>query len=63
MENNDFIYTGFFDVKLSFSLKGLAVCPIGKKFIEFKKTGEKYQVFYPNNGIHNIILANIYIWP
>jgi len=40
MENDDFIYTGFFDVKLCFTLKGLVIQHTGLKYIKFKGSGE-----------------------
>ena len=61
-ESENFIFSGFIDVKLVFSLKGFALKPIGQKKLYIKKYDEFYDFDYPDSSIHNFIIGKPYIW-
>ncbi len=61
-ESDDFIYEGYFDIKLCFSMKGVSGKQIGKKKVTLKKTKEVFWITIPDITAHNIIVGKPYGW-
>ena len=61
-ECDDFVFEGFFQMIIKFSMKGFQASPHGDLLITLKKTNERFSIIRPLSTLHNYIVGKMYLW-
>ena len=61
-ECDDFVFEGFFQIIIKFSMQGFQASAYGDLIITLKKTNERFTITRPLSTLHNYIVGKMYLW-
>ncbi len=62
IDNDDFIYTGWMQVKILLGLSGVKVLMDSKSILTLKSTQDKFEIIRPYSSVHNVFIGEMFIW-